>query len=168
MATDYLGQVGQKVSETAGKTEHIESLAEAVKDWVASLDADLISLREQRIQIGNLMAPYRGLYRTLTASDLYDKVPDLAQIDILPFDPGMEALTDRIFTTAIAQAGNAVDKEIYMSILISALNKEGSTRLPWFNPAAVISSLLSRSDDWERVRRGVYRYLVEDLEELPW
>lgn len=159
MVTDYLGQVQQKVSETTGKADGIESLARMVKDSVVSLDAELASLSQQRTQISALMLPYIGLYRTLTDSELYDKVPDLAQIDIVPLDPDSEDLTKRVFALAVGMAQRTTDREISIPILVQQVSRNEQVKLPWTNPSAVISSLLSRSDKWQRISPGVYQHL---------
>ena len=169
MATDYLRQVRQKVEETTGKSSDIESLAEMVKDCVTSLDSDLESLTNQRSQVAELMRPFIGLYRSLTKSDLYNKVPELALIDIQPLDSDTADWTKRVFELAVSHAIKSGDRKISVNALVNELSENPFEELPWGNPAAVISSLLSRSEDWERVQRGIYLYLVkEDVEELPW
>lgn len=156
-------RIQHTVSTTTARPESIESLGQQVIQAVQEFDDTIATVLEQRRRIVTLMEPFYSLYQSVANQKLLDALPALSQLKEDPTDLDARLLTKKAMSLANEmweEIGYGNDKRISLGDLVKDLKEyaaEEEITIPWSNPGAVVSTILTRSGDWERITPRQYR-----------
>lgn len=164
-ATQIAEGIERQISSTTATEHSIERLAEQVVRDIKEFDDSIATTLEQRRRIVSLIEPFFSLYKSISGENLLNSVPGLSQLKDDPTDLTARLLTREVLgiadelwdDSAPDENGN---RQITLGMITQALKKfasEEKLTIPWSNPGAVISTILTRNGDWERVSPKQYR-----------
>lgn len=162
-ASQIAERIQHLVANTTARPESIEALGKQVIDAVQEFDDTIGTVLEQRRRIVTLMEPFYSLYQSVADQKLLDALPALSQLKEDPTDLDARLLTTETMSIASEmweELGFEDEKLISLGDLVKELKEyaaEEKITIPWSNPGAVVSTILTRSGNWERVTPRQYR-----------
>lgn len=164
-ANQIADRIQHAVSNTTASPVSIESLGQQVIDVVREFDETIASALEQRRRIVSLMEPFYSLYQSVANQKLIEVLPGLSQLKEDPTDLNARLLTRETLSIAadMWEELSATDENlISLGELVKELKEYAADEkisIPWSNPGAVVSTILTRSGNWERITPRQYRQI---------
>jgi hypothetical protein len=167
-ANQIADDIARQVSNTAARPDSIEALAKRVIEAIQEYDVSIASALEQRHRIVELIEPFIPLYQSVAKKRLIDALPGLTQLSEDPTDLIARRLTQETLKIADEMWNDRGTTEDLVALgeVVQELKNyaaEEDIKIPWSNPAAVVSTILTRSGRWERETARQYRRIND-----PW
>ncbi|NQW18900.1 MAG: hypothetical protein HQ478_15625 [Chloroflexi bacterium] len=159
---NYVQQIEQQVSFTTATPQSIETLANTVVRLIQEIDEQIVTALQQRRRIVALMEPFNPLYQSVAGGSLVEALPGLTQLNDDPTDLSARDLAEALLEIANEMWDDRTDSDDLLSLgqlehRLKEYAEEENVKIPWSNPRAVISTILRRSEKWERATPKQYR-----------
>lgn len=165
---DYAHLVENRLAGTTATPQSIEYLGEEVIRYIEEIDEHIVGALKQRRRIVALMEPFFSLYESISGDALTESLPGLSQLKEDPTDLSARDLSERVLEIADEMWDERENQTDLLplgrlEIKLKEYAQENNVKIPWSNPRAVISTILTRSEKWERATARQYKRINSGL-----
>ena len=159
---NYAQLIENRLAGTTATPQSIEYLGEEVIRYIGEIDDQIVTALKQRRRIVTLMEPFFSLYQGVSGDALIETLPGLSQLEEDPTDLNAHDFSEAVLGLADEMWDERENEDDLLPVGGLELKLKGyavevDVKIPWSNPRAVISTILLRSERWERATARQYR-----------
>ena len=159
---NFADTIDGRVRGTNATAQSIEYLGQEVIRVIKEIDEQISGALEQRRRIVATMEPFFPLYESVAGESLIDTLPGLSQLEEDPTDLSARDLSRTVLEIADEMWDERENRDDLLPLgglenELKTYAQENNVKIPWSNPRAVISTILVRSERWERATARQYR-----------